>query len=92
MFFLGPSPYRKADLYEANFRTRALRRYFSVPVPVLHKKKVPRAKFRYAVPYIALVNSLKRNDRRMAIYNLGTTQVLSSTGGTFEYRFPSTDR
>ena len=39
MFFLGPSPYRKADLYEANFRTRALRRYFSVPVPVLHKKK-----------------------------------------------------
>ena len=39
MIFLGPSPYRKADLYEANFRTRALRRYFSVPVLVLHKKK-----------------------------------------------------
>ena len=39
MFFLGPSPYRKADLYEANFRTRALRRYFSVPVPVLDRKK-----------------------------------------------------
>ena len=45
MFFLGPSPYRKVDLYEANFRTRALRRYFSVPVPVLHKKKYLKVQF-----------------------------------------------
>ena len=91
MFFLGPSPYRKADLYEANFRTRALRRYFSVPVPVLHKKKYLEPSFGMQYHILCLEFPL-RNDGRMAIYNLGTIQVLSSTGGTFEYRFPSTDR